>query len=260
MKESAIENFIDYCDDMMIAEEGFFLSFKNGLVKLINDIITKLISWISKMKDSKLKSVLLSLLTRAKNALNKTKQSETMEELNEVSEEVEVIRKNIEDLENEEVINKKSGLKSGKAIVICSKTHFHEFVRPYLFGPELGESTSDYASRETINFANELRDKIAPLSRYELKKPEIISCKSKSGYYVYGIGGLYSEILDFAKIPYEKDQVCDNFRRICPVFMGYISDNPGDITKKDILMLHNLIQSKWKLSETQIQWFKTYFK
>ena len=40
MKESVIENFIDYCDDMMIAEEGFFLSFKNGLIKMINDIIT----------------------------------------------------------------------------------------------------------------------------------------------------------------------------------------------------------------------------
>ena len=71
--EFAIESFISFCDDMIITQESVFTTIKNGLVKLFTNIINFLEKQVSKMKDSRVKRSLLSLLGRAKNGLNKSK-------------------------------------------------------------------------------------------------------------------------------------------------------------------------------------------
>ena len=89
----AIENFILYCDDMMIAEESVFTSIKNGLIKLFTRLVIFLDKQVKNMKDSRLKKILQSLLERAKRGLNISKSmkegdEEITQELRQESEEI----------------------------------------------------------------------------------------------------------------------------------------------------------------------------
>ena len=69
----AIENFIDFCDDMQIAQEGFFSGIKAKIVKIFTDLVNFIERQVKKMKDGKVKRFLLDLLSRAKRGLNKSK-------------------------------------------------------------------------------------------------------------------------------------------------------------------------------------------
>ena len=69
----AIENFISYCDDMMIAEESVFTTIKNGLVRLFTRLVNFLDRQVNKMKDGRLKRILQRLLERAKRGLKISK-------------------------------------------------------------------------------------------------------------------------------------------------------------------------------------------
>jgi hypothetical protein len=71
-KENTIESFIDWCNDMEIANEAFS-NFKAKLVQVFVKLINFLESKIRRMKDSKIKSALLKLLSKAKACLSKSK-------------------------------------------------------------------------------------------------------------------------------------------------------------------------------------------
>ena len=68
----AIESFITFCDDMMIAEESFS-SIKSKIVTLFSKLVLWIESKVKKMKDGKIKSALMKLLSRAKRGLSKSK-------------------------------------------------------------------------------------------------------------------------------------------------------------------------------------------
>ena len=70
-----LENFINYCDDMMIATEAIsFSKIKAGIVKLFAKLVQGIESFVKKhFKDGKIKTKLLELLKRAKIGLSKSK-------------------------------------------------------------------------------------------------------------------------------------------------------------------------------------------
>ena len=103
----AIESFITFCDDMMIAEEGFLSKALSKLQTLFAKLILKIDKMVKKMKDNRLKKILTNLLSRAKRGLAKCKSlnehnpdmvRELQEEYNEINEEVQEVVK-------EEVVN-----------------------------------------------------------------------------------------------------------------------------------------------------------
>ena len=95
-----IESFMNYCDEMYIANESFS-SIKSKIVELFS----KLVLWIDKkvksMKDSKVKSVLTKLLNRAKQGLSKSKSlnEHNPEMVKMLQEEAEEIKEEVEKVE-----------------------------------------------------------------------------------------------------------------------------------------------------------------
>ena len=97
----AIESFITFCDDMMIAEESFS-SIKSKIVTLFSKLVLWIENKVKKMKDGKIKSTLMKLLSRAKRGLAKSKSlkehnpdmvKELQEEYKEINEEVQEVVK-----------------------------------------------------------------------------------------------------------------------------------------------------------------------
>ena len=114
----AIENFISYCDDMMIAEESVFATIKNGLIKLFTRLVNFLDRQVSKMKDSRIKKILKNLLERAKRGL---KLSKTMKEgdektSQELQREAEDIQREAEEVTKDKDNNKVEYREDGKTI------------------------------------------------------------------------------------------------------------------------------------------------
>ena len=100
----AIESFILFCDDMMIAEESAFSTIKNGLIRVFTNLVNFLSKKVSKMKDTKLKRLLQGLLDKAKKCLGESKSmkegdTEKAEELHETATE---IKEKAEEVVNEE--------------------------------------------------------------------------------------------------------------------------------------------------------------
>ena len=105
-----IENFISFCDDMMIANEAnnknIFQRIRDGFISFFTMIINSLSKLISKFKNNKTKKSILAATNQAKEGLNKSKKIDdttTEEEINEireiqekVQEEVEIIKTNID--------------------------------------------------------------------------------------------------------------------------------------------------------------------
>ena len=75
----AIENFIAYCDDMMIAEESVLTSLKQKVIAIFTRLISGLENAVRKLPNCGIKTKILKLLDRAKRRLNRTK---TMNENN----------------------------------------------------------------------------------------------------------------------------------------------------------------------------------
>lgn len=74
MNNYTLESFITFCDNMMISNESFsFKSIKDTIVNIFNGLVDLIESKVKTMNDSKLKSILLRLLSRAKSGLSKCK-------------------------------------------------------------------------------------------------------------------------------------------------------------------------------------------
>ena len=103
---STLESFMDY-SAMMIAEESFS-SIKSKIVTLFSRLVLWIESKVKKMKDGKIKSALMKLLSRAKRGLAKSKSlkehnpdmvRELQEEASEIKEEVQEVVKEEEKIE-----------------------------------------------------------------------------------------------------------------------------------------------------------------
>ena len=100
-QEFAIESFISFCDDMMIAEEGFLSTIKTKLKKFLLTIVRFIEKRVRRIKNIKIRKFLLSKITRLKQLLGEvdeitpenmeSKSSEIQEEANDIKEEVEKI-------------------------------------------------------------------------------------------------------------------------------------------------------------------------
>ena len=105
MSNYTLESFITFCDDMQISNESF--NFKSILSKIQN-VFSKLVlmieSKVKKMKDSKLKSILLRLLSRAKNGLSKCKslREYNPDMIDRLTQEAEEIKEEYEEVVKEE--------------------------------------------------------------------------------------------------------------------------------------------------------------
>ena len=94
MNTYTLESFISFCDDMQISNESFnFQSIKSKIVTIFSKLILLIESKVKKMKDSKFKSTLLKLLSRAKIGLSKSKSlreynPEMVDELNKEAEDI----------------------------------------------------------------------------------------------------------------------------------------------------------------------------
>lgn len=70
--EITLESYIDYCSNMDITTESFS-SVKAALISGFSRLVLWIESKVKKMKDSKTKSILMKLLSRAKQGLSKSK-------------------------------------------------------------------------------------------------------------------------------------------------------------------------------------------
>lgn len=109
MDTNSVESFISFCDDMLIAEESFLFTIKNKLKQALLTIVKAIEKLIKKCKDSKLKRIILKLLSKAKRALGDVEKiktdddiQEVKETIDEVQEEVEIIKDKLEGLSERE--------------------------------------------------------------------------------------------------------------------------------------------------------------
>ena len=94
----AIENFIAYCDDMMIAEEGLFSKALSHIQTLFANLILAIENKLKSCKDSNIKKKLLRLLLRANTALSNCKSlnENNPEMVKKLQEEAESIQKELD--------------------------------------------------------------------------------------------------------------------------------------------------------------------
>lgn len=100
-QEFAIESFISFCDDMMIAEESFLNTIKTKLKKFLLTIVRFIEKHARRIKNIKIRKFLLSKIARLKQLLGEvdeitpenmeSKSSEIQEEANDIKEEVEKV-------------------------------------------------------------------------------------------------------------------------------------------------------------------------
>ena len=114
MDSITLENFISFCDDMQIAQEGFFSNIKEvikkKLLKIINHIQTKM----KQKKETKFKKLMISLLDRAKKLLGDVDIAQSQEEIKNIDNEAEQLKSEVENIDTDSDWNPKKDKKWNK--------------------------------------------------------------------------------------------------------------------------------------------------
>ena len=95
----AIENFINFCDDMtIVTEANLFTTIKDKFKKFFLNIITWCNNKISKWKDTRLKRILINLLNKAKKSLVKCDRIKSDDDIVEIKNDVDECNEQIEEI------------------------------------------------------------------------------------------------------------------------------------------------------------------
>lgn len=116
MNQYTLESFVSFCDDMQITTEASaFQSIKAKIVKAFSKLIDLIESKVKKMKDSKFKSTLLKLLSRAKIGLSKSKslKSDDNEKAEELANEAREIKDECDKIDANDTISESNDDKNG---------------------------------------------------------------------------------------------------------------------------------------------------
>lgn len=90
------ESYLNFTEEYQIVQEGLIQNIKMGLIKIFTKLVNFLSDKVRKMKDHKIKATLLSLLSKAKAGLAKSKTLNATDK-----ETAEKLQKEAEELENE---------------------------------------------------------------------------------------------------------------------------------------------------------------
>ena len=90
------ESYLNFTEEYQIVQEGLIQNIKMGLIKVFTKLVNFLSDKVRKMKDHKIKATLLSLLSKAKAGLAKSKTLNATDK-----ETAEKLQKEAEELENE---------------------------------------------------------------------------------------------------------------------------------------------------------------
>lgn len=250
----AVESFVSFCDDMMIAEESVFSTIKSKLISLFTKLVLFLDRKVKGMKDGKVKRTLQSLLDRAKRGLSKSKTlndnnpelaQELQQEASEIKMEAEKVDDGYTDIQ----------LQQGKALYIDSRTFNSDFLGFGLFGPNLPKPIL----RE---IRDELYEKITKSNTGSFKEESLhFSIKTKSGYYATGIDGILGIIYKEAGLNVEEHFYRDRVGRKCAVTMCYITTDPSvTFNNADVELVYEKLKSVWDLPKHEVKRIETPFK
>ena len=169
-EDLAIESFITYCDDMMIAEEGLFSNLKSKVLGILNKLISTIEKVVRKLPNGKFKSKLLELLDKAKRRCTKTKSANENspdfdKEMKEAMTEASNIQKEFEEsMEEIQKHNQKEmeKLEKAKNEFVDSANQRHEFLHE-----EMKKAYSEiFKDNENINLhKDDIEEKIKSLKR-----------------------------------------------------------------------------------------------
>ena len=95
MDYNVLENFIDFCDDMMIANEGFLTTFKNNIKRSILNLINCIQDRMKQKKETTFRKTMISFLDRLKRLLGDVDEAQTKDEVDEIQEKVNEIAKEV---------------------------------------------------------------------------------------------------------------------------------------------------------------------
>ena len=153
-----LENFINYCDEYQIANEAFE-GIKSKIITLFSKIVLAIEKKVKQMKDGKIKSVLMRLLSRAKTGLSKSKSlneknpemvKQLQEEANNIQEELKEIKEEKES--NEDKDNKKDEV--SPYVKECVDNNNTEELK-YWFGHCLNSDPTFDLYRHSYNYAKQ---------------------------------------------------------------------------------------------------------